>query len=798
MKMNGVPQGGNRVSLTEGLSAQLLFGAAYGRDKDGTWTIVQLKQPLPKKYKDRTFELDDEAEFLWKISSFHEMGAFGYSEKEFLGHSAEELGGEITPETVKVSAENALDGMFASMVQGAPDPEPYELGSSTKVEETEDGFTLHANISSKAAGGSYTRLSLSENITAVILKKDVQILGLTLSFPFLYVLAIAENQVRFYSASLSVPDAGEGFQDYEKALTPFLTSLELDPGTPVPEQEPEETEVSAEAEKHTQGNKECVQTSTRKQRKAAKEKKPLRETDGRLNAFVVLKLIEDGAIPVKFEELEWRDEGCIQARGNYYLDKAGDYAHEIDENFSAVMDSFHELISFLEEDTELRLPAAALAPDLQALLPGKELTGLVWLAMVSSHLFHVEEEKKNSYSITRSPDFDRLVSNGIQMLEAFIRALRAFNHQSGGFYLRCSSPKNTNDKEVCQRPVPQVLKLPKQENLPMTAIAQLLSTKQVDYYESRISWDGTNYRVEGVTLAVDNDLPQQQIVQTLMNAFETLEKDESLRIPSEKVSPALRTFLSQQVSSGFQLKMGVDGACPVAVQDLTGSMLLHMILWKKLVLQEIASGTWNAYVAQDLAQSVPDDKQLLHGLISALRSIDGVNGTFSVETKIFSDWDGPFPFPLLQTEKFESVIQCRDMDASKVTAMRGFYASQEEKLDTVPFDKVSSVTLSGKTFVLTGEFAREENDRDRLSKCITARGGRVTGAVSGKTSYLVVGSLGNFGQRKVEQAKEQQAKGSSIKIIKEEDLFRALDSKQASSSEPKSVPKATGSVKNPR
>ena len=100
---------------------------------------------------------------------------------------------------------------------------------------------------------------------------------------------------------------------------------------------------------------------------------------------------------------------------------------------------------------------------------------------------------------------------------------------------------------------------------------------------------------------------------------------------------------------------------------------------------------------------------------------------------------------------------------------------QAEELKTVPFDRVSAVPVSGSTFVLTGEFRHLKNDREAIKARITARGGRVTGAVSGKTDYVVVGGLGGFGDRKLEQVREQRAKGKTVKIIREADLFQALE-----------------------
>lgn len=98
-----------------------------------------------------------------------------------------------------------------------------------------------------------------------------------------------------------------------------------------------------------------------------------------------------------------------------------------------------------------------------------------------------------------------------------------------------------------------------------------------------------------------------------------------------------------------------------------------------------------------------------------------------------------------------------------------------EKMKTVPFDKIDVVTVKGNTFVLTGDFSHCNDDRDAIKELIVAQGGRCTGAVSGKTNYLVIGSLGGFGEKKIEDVQAQREKGKDIKIIREDDLFAALE-----------------------
>ena len=111
----------------------------------------------------------------------------------------------------------------------------------------------------------------------------------------------------------------------------------------------------------------------------------------------------------------------------------------------------------------------------------------------------------------------------------------------------------------------------------------------------------------------------------------------------------------------------------------------------------------------------------------------------------------------------------------------------EAKLAKVPFDRVSSVTVSGSAFVLTGDFEKSPEDRDAVKRLIEAKGGRCTGSVSGKTNYLVIGALGGFGERKIERVQEQRAKGKDIKIIREADLMAALEGR--TSPPPKPGPK---------
>ena len=91
-----------------------------------------------------------------------------------------------------------------------------------------------------------------------------------------------------------------------------------------------------------------------------------------------------------------------------------------------------------------------------------------------------------------------------------------------------------------------------------------------------------------------------------------------------------------------------------------------------------------------------------------------------------------------------------------------------------PLDEIDSLEISGSAFVLTGDFQNCDGDRNQVKEMIEAKGGRCTGAVSGKTNYLVLGDFGSAGAKKIDQVMEQRAKGKDIKIIAEYDLFRFL------------------------
>ena len=78
-------------------------------------------------------------------------------------------------------------------------------------------------------------------------------------------------------------------------------------------------------------------------------------------------------------------------------------------------------------------------------------------------------------------------------------------------------------------------------------------------------------------------------------------------------------------------------------------------------------------------------------------------------------------------------------------------------------------TLKDKVFVITGKLNHYKN-RDELVQTITSLGGKVTGSVSSKTSYLINNDTDSNTQ------KNQKAKSLGIPIISEDEFIALIQS----------------------
>lgn len=100
-------------------------------------------------------------------------------------------------------------------------------------------------------------------------------------------------------------------------------------------------------------------------------------------------------------------------------------------------------------------------------------------------------------------------------------------------------------------------------------------------------------------------------------------------------------------------------------------------------------------------------------------------------------------------------------------------------------DNYVPIDCEGKIIVVTGEFSFAS--REKVEEMIKLAGGIVKSSVSGKTNYVVIGSLGskswsygNYGS-KIQRATELIKEGKDISIVNEEEFFINTDNAEESS-----------------
>ena len=99
--------------------------------------------------------------------------------------------------------------------------------------------------------------------------------------------------------------------------------------------------------------------------------------------------------------------------------------------------------------------------------------------------------------------------------------------------------------------------------------------------------------------------------------------------------------------------------------------------------------------------------------------------------------------------------------------MSGIEALSEEFIFEKREDNSSKVDLSGKIFVITGSLEHYKN-RDELVSIIESMGGKVSGSVSAKTSYLINNDTQS------NSSKNQKAQKLNIPIISEQDFIKMI------------------------
>jgi replication factor C subunit 1 len=78
----------------------------------------------------------------------------------------------------------------------------------------------------------------------------------------------------------------------------------------------------------------------------------------------------------------------------------------------------------------------------------------------------------------------------------------------------------------------------------------------------------------------------------------------------------------------------------------------------------------------------------------------------------------------------------------------------------------------------------ESLERDECKSLIEKYGGRVTGSISSKTNYLLVGRDGG-------ESKKEKAQDLKVKIISEDDLLQLIEKRPGDNETPKKIPTPT-------
>ncbi len=302
------------------------------------------------------------------------------------------------------------------------------------------------------------------------------------------------------------------------------------------------------------------------------------------------------------------------------------------------------------------------------------------------------------------------------------------------------------------------------------------------FHPEDLLWDGkyhsfANYRFNAAVLPNAEGVLEhsEAILEGLRALIQELEENPDLRVPAEDLHPEMRRFLK--------------GA------DFTPAVVFYMECFQFFRFWEEEPDKYQFRLEERLANSFYNEATngdlqypYFEKFIGALRAYNGnhkpytasCGGTYGGQTgehlpdiKVYKyelDEDG-----FLKEDENGDFVYRKKTPEELAWEARMAKKAVEAKLAKVPFDRVSSVTVSGSAFVLTGDFEKSPEDRDAVKRLIEAKGGRCTGSVSGKTNYLVIGALGGFGERKIEQVQEQRAKGKDIKIIREADLMAALE-----------------------
>ncbi len=253
---------------------------------------------------------------------------------------------------------------------------------------------------------------------------------------------------------------------------------------------------------------------------------------------------------------------------------------------------------------------------------------------------------------------------------------------------------------------------------------------------------------------------------------------EAVRLPEEVAIRCVNTSCPAQLKRGLDHfasrgAMDIDGLGPALVEQLAAQGLVRDVadlyalgVEQVAELERMGKASAQNFIAAQEASKDRGPVRLLHAL-----GVPFVGGT--VAELLIGECGGLVELMDADAERLEGIHGIGEKVAASVIS---YFANEENRrvvdklrdhglrMEDEPPTESGAQHLTGRTFVLTGELP--SMTRPEATDQIQAAGGRVTGSVSGKTDYVVVGS--NPG------SKRGRAEALGVSILDEDGLKRLL------------------------
>ncbi len=668
-------------------------------------------------------------------------------------------------QAAKAAAEN-LEELAQKLTEDQDQSESDEDRYTFDVDEKEDSLTFQADFSTAQAGGSYEKPVTRGNVTLCVVHQRMRVMRFHITVSHLLAAVADYPQVRFYIAGLGVPDEEKRQEILDKGLFPMLFTLNFTAPPSLYDllgKKPEELFPAAvQSLNFTAGETveagefavtipeglHYTRTENPKTRifTAIPREIPFDAEDFWAYSAVALTLQTGAPIvnihaPLDTADGEKAVELILQSLSISDSSSAGQTAAGKTTRAARSPDHYicYELIDDNDVDMNFR-----------------------YYVFTKSFLYAGQYVGKKA---GLGPDCSKIHTG---LLETY---LQGFRYTGGGEKLLEDAGRRDLGRFAGD-----------DGRLDAFMAVAFFTEDVIFFHPEDLLWDGkyhsfANYRFNAAVLPNAEGVLEhsEAILEGLRALIQELEENPDLRVPAEDLHPEMRRFLK--------------GA------DFTPAVVFYMECFQFFRFWEEEPDKYQFRLEERLANSFYNEATngdlqypYFEKFIGALRAYNGnhkpytasCGGTYGGQTgehlpdiKVYKyelDEDG-----FLKEDENGDFVYRKKTPEELAWEARMAKKAVEAKLAKVPFDRVSSVTVSGSAFVLTGDFEKSPEDRDAVKRLIEAKGGRCTGSISGKTNYLVIGALGGFGERKIEQVQEQRAKGKDIKIIREADLMAALE-----------------------